>query len=189
MWSLNSNVCNLGTKEKTKSVTSWLKRISKDGYQKKLCCSMSGGCKWLRLLLSEHNVNTQVDKNVCTPLCSLCFKSFRLTATFSLPASPSQMKPSRRHGCSKPTNNNLSYLPSPTPGIPATSPCLLWDRDHIAYQSGAFPPATIDSREVGAAPISFPPPQPVFFHIFNWDLFVASVRLVTERSVKFPPKV
>lgn len=100
-----------------------------------------------------------------------CFQSSCLSITFSPPLaqirqadSLSQVKPSRRHWWPSPSEPRLPththmhnqpplhhpYLPSSTPRIPVISPCLLRDFwDHIAYQSGALPPATINSHGRG----------------------------------------
>lgn len=110
-------------------------------------------------------------------LCS-CFQPFWLSGTFSLPLaqicqadSPSQVKPSRRHGRSHLSAPRLHALPAqrrrqiPTPRlIAATSPAgrhlrdsplfypdlLRVFRDHVTHQSGVLPPTAINTVGAGA---------------------------------------
>lgn len=79
------------------------------------------------LLLSDQKCSKAANKcpSVCKLLCLQCFHSYLLTITFSPPlvlicqaASLSQMNPSRRHGCPKPSEPHLpthkQHTPTPT---------------------------------------------------------------------------
>lgn len=90
-----------------------------------------------------------------SPLASLWHKSARLTHCLRWSQAEDMAAPTPR--C--PTfplahiHQQQTTKPPPpphTPGIPIISPCLLRDfRDHIAYRSGALPPATIYNQEAG----------------------------------------
>lgn len=92
-----------------------------------------------------------------SPLATLWHKSARLLHCLRWNqaedmAGSNPLSPDIPHTNNTPPPHHC-YLPSPTPGIPVTSPSLLRDfGDHIVYHSGAFPPATINSHEVGATP-------------------------------------
>lgn len=100
----------------------------------------------------EHCVHLGVCYFVCSvfsplgslsPLAPLWHKSARLPHCLRWIQAEDMTTPhTHNHGQQQTPPPHHRYLPCPTPGIPVTSPCLLRDFwDHIAYRSGALPPA------------------------------------------------